>query len=421
MTRLLPTSAASVAVALAAEALVVRITGEFRVPPASRTTVWIVEAEDSAGPVGPYIPTEGHPTSASDLYRVHGVHETGHKGWNSCLTDQATAAGLAKLIEGPLESTREIAAAEAALQVLLLYDRADVVVPGFKYRFGSLVSYGRQKETRSELAFQLFSDISAYDQIFATERVEVRDDVIVASNDSQSGILGDSLSAAQTRYLERSGFQAAALAAMPLHLGVPAYFSDPLIVPFTRGRGMLGEFHARVSKDWNGALGLVPDFDFSVSLPPLLAIVLDRAANRDDIPAQIRTLRAELAPVRQELHSLSALLEGALDQRAIEERCKDVAQSFSAVVAASRLRDASLLLPILKLYKLAKSPLDSVISALNPQYQPTDPRILADRTITGRTFARLLRTDSVVAMLKHHFTEAERRALAASSTGSANA
>lgn len=389
--------------------------------PTSRTTVWLVTAEDAPGPVGPYIPTEGHPTSASDLYRVHGIHETGHKGWNSCLTDQATAAGLAKLIEGPLGSTGEIAAAEAALQVLLLYDRADVVVPGFKYRVGSLVSYGRQTETRSELAFELFNDVAAYDQIFATERVEVRDDVIVESNDSQSGILGDGLAAARARYLERSGFQAAALASMPLHLGVPAYFSDPLITPFTRGRGMLGEFHARVNKDWDAALGLVPDFDFSVSLPPLLAIVLDRAASRDDIPAQIRTLRAELAPVRRELHSLSQLLEGALDQRAIEERCKDVAQSFGAIVAASRLRDASLLLPLLKLFKAAKSPLDSVISALNPQYQPTDPRILADRTITGRTFARLLRTDSVAAMLKHHFTEAERRALATSSSGRANA
>ena len=389
-------------------------------PPTSRTTIWKVAPEDRTGPVGPYIPTHGHPTSASDLYRVHGVHESGHKGWHSCLTDQATPAALAKLIEGPLESISEVRAAEAALQVLLLYDRADVIVPGFKYRLDALVSYGRQAETRSQLAFDLFNEVSAYDQIFATERVDVHGGVISISTDPHSGILGEGLEGARARYLSRSNVQAAAIAAIPLHLGVPAYFSDPLIEPFVRGRGMLGEFHSQVSSDWNAAIGSVPDFDFSVPLPPLLSIVLDRAANRDDIPTRIRELRAELAPVRQELRGLAGLVEGALDQRAIEARCQGVRQSFGAIVAASRRPDASILLPLLQLWKRAKSPLDAVISTLNPQYQPSDPRIVANRTVTGRVFANLLRTDSLTAMLRHHFSESEVRALAVSASARAN-
>jgi hypothetical protein len=391
------------------------------VPPVNRTTVWIVEPEERDSLVGPYVPTHGHPTSASDLYRVHGVHETGHRGVHSCLTDLATPRALGKLIEGPLESISEVQAAEAALQVLLLYDRADVIVPGFKYRMESLTCYGRQTETRSPLAFELFNEVDAFDQIFATERVDVRDGVIVASTDPYSGILGVGLERATAQYLSRSNIQAAAIAAMPMHLGVPAYFSDPLIEPFVRGRGMLGEFHAQVTKDWNAAIGAVPDFDFSVPLPPLLSIVLDRAANRNDIPARIRELRAELAPVRKELKGLSGLLEGALDQRAIEARCIDVRQSFRAIVAASRRADASLLLPLLKLWKVAKSPLDAVISALNPQYQPSDPRIVANRTVTGRVFASLLRTDSLASMLRHHFSESEVRALAHSAAARANA
>jgi hypothetical protein len=145
-----------------------------------------------------------------------------------------------------------------------------------------------------------------------------------------------------------------------------------------------------------------------------LAIVLDRAASHDDIPFRIRELRAELKAVRTELHRLGSLLEGALDQREIQRKCKDVRQSFAAIVPASRRPDASLLLPLLKLWKAAKSPLDTVISALNPQYQPHDPRVIANRTVTGRVFAGLLRTDSLTAMLHHHFSESEVHALAAS-------
>ena len=66
---------------------------------------------------------------------------------------------------------------------------------------------------------------------------------------------------------------------------------------------------------------------------------------------------------------------------------------------------------MLKLYKAAKSPLDEVIKLLNPAYVPEDPRIIANRTVTGRVFSRLLATDSMHSLVTHFFSPQEIRAL----------
>ena len=375
----------------------------------SRDTTWVVFPEDP-GWEGAYVPTKGHPTSASDMYRVAGIHESGHEGWNSCFTDQHTCAALGRLIEGPLSSVSEIRSSEEALQALLLHDRVDVMVGGFKYARGNLIGYARQEDTRSNVVYDLFQKAQAYDHIFAVEKVRVDDQTIAESSLINSPVLGSSLTEAKAHYLARSDMQRAAMASVPLHFGVPAYFTDPGIEPFAGRRGMLGEFYTQVCDDWASATGSVPDFSVSVPVPPLLAVVLDRSANRNAIPATIAALRDELAPVRREMLGFTEMLNGALNQKQLEERCRYLKESFAAAVPASR-KSGSILLPLLKLYRSARSPLDAVIKALNPDYKPDDPRILANRTVTGRVFSQLLKTDAVQSMMRYHFTPAEIRAV----------
>lgn len=375
--------------------------------PKSREALYAVAYSDGQSVPGPYIPTLGYPTSATDLHRVASIIRSGHEDWNSCLVDVDTCSGLARLVEGPVTSLSDLDAAEAALQALMWHDRIDVLVPAFKMFQGQLALYSRCDRPRSELAFSLFAPCQPYDQIYAVEAVNVYKNNILSSTLEGSLILGKDLPEAKVDYLKRTRAQAFAFSALPLHFGVPAYFCDPDVPPFSSARGFFGDFYDRVAGDWFEALATVPDVELSVPIPPLTAIVLDRAPSRTDIPKAIHELREELAPVRQEMLSLSTVVTGAYTQAEVERRCRAAKESFATVVKASRYSAPSPVLPLLKLYKAAKSPLDALIRILSPDYKPSDPRLIANRTVTGRMFSTLLATDSMHSLLSHFFTAAE--------------
>ncbi|MHC4179215.1 MAG: hypothetical protein ACYSWU_17010 [Planctomycetota bacterium] len=348
------------------------------------------------------------------MYRVAAVLDTGHEGWNSCYTDVATCNALARVVEGELRSAEDLQAAEVALQILMWHDRVDVLIPGFKYERERLRAYARADQPRSQLAFDLFAPCVPYDQMYAVERVRVDRDTVVESTLEGSTIVGRAFDQAKNDYLQMAPLQAATLAAIPLHMRVPAYFTDPAIESFTGKRGFVGSFYSTLAKQWEEALAAVPDIDAAVPLPPLLAIVLTRAGNRSTIPEAITDLRGELAPVRKQMLALNQLVQGARTQKEIEAQCKDVQESFAAALPASRHPPVSFLFPLLKLYRAAKSPLDALIKLLNPSYAPEDPRIIANRTVTGRIFSRLLATDSMHSLITHFFTDAEIQNLEAS-------
>lgn len=378
----------------------------------SRNTEWIVTRRDDSHPT---IVTLGHPTSVSDLFRVVDVHRTGHEGRNSCFTDARTAAGLARLVEGGIASMADIEAAENGLQALMWHDCISVIVPGFKYRRGQLVSYARAEEPRSELAFDLFRPCDPHDEIYATEEVAVEAGRIVASSYPHSTIVGLDFGRAMRDYLTLTPIQAAAISSIPSKLGAPAYFSDLRVERFSGKRGFFGEFYKAVRHDWDEATAVVPDVDFSVSLPPLVSVVLDRASDRDSIPQAIHEVRDELAAVREEMLLFSETLRySAHDQRQVEARCRELKESFQAVVSASRKPQRPLVLTLLQLYSAAKSPIDLLLKHLNPEFRAEDPRVLAQRTVTGRMFSKLLATDSMYSLLAHFFTPAEVRALESS-------
>ena len=377
----------------------------------SRQTIWVVHTPDAGSVPGPYIPTLGHPTSASDLFRVVGIHATGHEDWNSCFTDFTAPASLGRLIEGEVRSVDDLRAAEVALQALMWHERVDVLVPAFKTGHGQFVGYTRENDPRTQIAFDLFAAVAAYDQIFAVEEVSVVEGIVRQSNLDGSGVEGMPFEQAKAGYLDRSPFQAAALSEIPIHFGVPAYFAHPNLRPYSGKRGFFGEFYTSVSRQWDEAMRVVPDIQEVIPVPPLVAIVLDRAATRSDLPASILALREELAPVRTEMLRFSDMVRGAYNQVQVEAQCKEIRASFAAAFKASRRTDQSFLLPLLKLYKAVKSPLDPLIAALNPDYEPGDPRVIADRTLTARTFARLLKVDAMHSLLANMLSESEIKKL----------
>jgi hypothetical protein len=376
----------------------------------SRTTVYAVTRPNDPGP-SPYIPTNGYPASASDLFRVAAVHTTGHEEWNSCFTDVNTCIALARVVEGEVSSMADLDAAEMALQCLMWHERIDVMVPGFKLRNDRFVGYAPAQEKRSPLCFDLFQPCQPYDQIYAVEEVTAHDGIIKSSNLFDSGIIEAAVADATRGYLEKTPLQAMALSSIPIDFGVPAYFTDPLVEPFTGYRGFFGQFYQTVDKGWREAIAAVPEINVVIPLPPVLAVVLDRAKSRDTIPAAIHELRDELSPVRREMLRFSEMVRGARRQKEIENDSRDIKQSFEAVVRASRQQRGVILLPLLKLYRSLRSPLDLIINALNPDYTPKDRHWLANRTVTGKMFSRLLATDSMHSLVSNFFNDAEIRNL----------
>jgi hypothetical protein len=376
----------------------------------SRNVLFLTAVSGPQRVPGPYVPTFGNAALAVDLHRVLGIRLTDHEGLNSCFTDAMTCQGLAKLIEGEVESFEDLEVAELALQALMWHDQVDVLSPGFKIDAGQFTQYYRCPDPRSHLTFELFRPCDAMDQIFVVEEVQLKDGRVAHSSLQGSALLGRDPREAAVDYVKNTPLQALALSSIPESFRVPAYLSDPLLSPFVGKRGFFGELYESISHDWRAVVESVPDVELSVALPPLVAIVLDRASSRDNIPEAIRSLREELAPVRTEMLRFSDVVRSATGQREIETRSHDIKASFDAIVPASR-RPRTVVLPLLKLYRAIRSPLDSLISHLNPAYQPDDPRVLASRTVTGRTFSRLLATDSMYSLAKAFFTPTEIRNL----------
>ena len=379
----------------------------------SRTTTWAVtySEKDSKTGMSAYIPTKGNPTSASDLYRVAGYIETGHEGWNSCYTDSHTCISLAKIIEGNITSWNDIRAAETALQLLMWHDRVDVLIPGFKQTVNGFKSYVRCDENRSQLSFDLFKPLQAYDQMYAIESVENENGIIINSNYKDSLLIGKSIEEASLNYLKKTQLQASLLSSIPLDFGVPAYLTNPVLESNFDKAGYFNKLYQSFSKDWNNNEFTPPNIESNILLPPLLSIVLTRAKSRDTIPEAISEVRDELTLVRDEILTFNETIRGSSNQVELEQECKRITESFESAFSASRYHGSKIIYPLLKLYKAFKNPLDEIITKLDPSHKPKDPRVLANRTLTGKMFSDLLVTDSMHSLLTNYFTKAEIQSL----------
>ena len=371
------------------------------------------------------IPTFGAATTAIDQYRIVEVATTNLPELGAAFTDIHAVASLAKVAEGGIASINDLEAAETALQALLLHDIVHVLIPSPKVDYGNgLVSYIRHdKKQRTQLGFELLAVASSRDWIVAPEFIRVADGKIDSSTFEKSTLVGKALEEVRLAPNYWDDFVADAINVTAIAHGIPAYFSDPILVRSRRGDGFSKRFYHHLRLSWDKAVGDIPPVVCSFALPPLLAIVLHRLNNRADLKNVILELRVELASVRSELRSFNSIPTLSTLNSEIESRVKRITESFDAIVPESRLSNAQRWQrKIFSLQRLAKplikfaagfvlrngATMDDVLKfADSVPGLAVDSDAIVDRTVTARAFVDLVSTESLQALVKHHFSQAE--------------
>jgi hypothetical protein len=376
-----------------------------------------------------YIPTLGHAGTALDVYNMAGVESDDPLLASHSITDVMTAQGFSRFVYGPIASFDDIDAAELALQAILFHEEVYVVVPSLKIAYqqgGRLPSIAnimylrRDQDLRQQGCFDLFNLSNTHDLLCATDYIAANDGAIVYQQSGNSEYVGK-----QANDLSFADIFPAAQnygPALALDLKISGYFAGP---PMAKGRdGYVNRFYGSIRAGWAKQVSELPSFDLQIPIPPLVAVVLDRAGNRQAIPAAIEELRDQLMDVRGELCEFDHLTRNIRKQTDAEKFSKKILESFAAVVPESRLdrgfkplaRIWNLLTPIRTAYSIVANP-----SELNPENieralkqakeAVKGDTSLVDRTHTAATFAKLLRTDTVYQLLGRHFSPTELRLL----------
>jgi hypothetical protein len=374
------------------------------------------------------IPTFGAAATAIDQYRTVAVSSTNLPELGAAFTDIHAVAALAKVAEGGIASISDLEAAETALQALLLHDIVHVLIPSPKVDYGNgFVSYIRHDEKeRTQLAFDIFAIARSRDWIVAPEFIQALDGVVRSSTIPESALVGKTLEEIRaTSYWNEYVAEAINVAAES-H-GIPAYFADPILVRSRRGDGFSKRFYHRMRLSWDNAVGDIPPVVCTFSLPPLLAIVLNRLNNRADLKSVISELRAELVSVRNELRAFNGVVTQSTSNAEIETRVRYIAESFDAIVPESRLSLAQRRRRrILSFQRLARPLIKFAMgfamrngASIDDGYKVADnmsrlvieSEAIADRTITAQTFVGLLSTESLQSLVEHHLSPTEIAAI----------
>lgn len=374
-----------------------------------------------AGPSSP-IPTLGAATTAVDQYRTVAV-STNLPNLGAAFTDLEAVASLARVAEGGISSAAQVEAAETALQALLLHDIVHVLVPAPKFKLDNgLVSYVRHDGTaRTQFGFNLFALAASRDFLVAPERLDLDGDVVTASTLIKSPLVGVTLDELRSEPYAHGDVIEALNVAIESH-GIPAYLTDPLLIRSRRGDGFAKRFYHRIRQPWDKAVGDIPPIVCTFALPPLLAIVLNRAGNRAELRSIIADLRAELAPVRAELRGFNTIVTQSTSQSEIEQRVRRITESFDAIFPESRISGAErrsrrilkiqgLVRPVVKFamgfVTRTGASFEDGLGAVNGARDTLETSSVVDRTVTARAFAGMLRTESVQSLVKHHFSDSE--------------
>ncbi len=221
------------------------------------------------------------------------------------------------------------------------------------------------KDVRSRVAFDLFNVASTRDWLCAFDYALSEGHQItrgLASGSTFRGAKYPDLKAGEMPLQQLLSDVAPALAR---DFKVPGYFSNQEIRNNYRSpRSFTHELYDRISVPWQQCVSNVPGVEYSIDLPPLLAIVLSRAASRERIPEVIKELHDELGPVRYELHEFDNLVRTETSQVALESKTARIQEAFMAIVPASRHQYArrtlarvwKLTRPLAKAYGLAINP-----------------------------------------------------------------
>lgn len=185
-----------------------------------------------------------------------------------------------------------------------------------------------------------------------------------------------------------------------------------------------------MSGAWATATASTPPIYCSFTLPPLLAIVLDRLNHRDDLKTTLAELRSELSECRTELRTFNSLLDKPLTQAELQRRISRITASFDAIVPSTRISKEERRLRGLAVVQRLVSPLmkawvrlllssgvsyGEMLKAAGEhgvRFTPNETTSIVNRTVTARTFSRLLEnTETLQSLVKHHLSAAELRSV----------
>jgi len=390
----------------------------------------IVTRQDEAtarGGSGPAIPTIAHAATVLDVYRTVAVREVVDRPASWCLTDLDAVSGLGRLIDGPIESAADLARAETALRCILLHEYIQVVVPCVKAHYGNgLLTYLRVgTNTRNDAAGAAFSVAPCADLLFATEYVEISNGLISRSSNPTSSFPGKAVGDLSSELPSLSEAASEVASAYPIDVGASTYYcSEAFTAPTVAGTaGFIDELYRRVYRPWMEVAQATPPMHADVKLPPLLAILLSRAPNREAIPGTLKELREELGRARNELNELNAMLGGPLTQAELYDKVTKINESFDGVVPEALLtskqrrsrRIASVfrvLKPLHQIYSISADPFAADPEKFREAFESTksavskDSRIVA-RSVSAASVAEMLRTKSVQSVVRSHFSDAE--------------
>lgn len=390
----------------------------------------VLRQESQGAFAGAAIPTVGSPATAVDQYRIAGIVQNSLSGTSVAFVDVDAVEAIAKIGAGGIAHAREIAAAETALQALLLHDTVHVVVPSPKIQYeNGLTAYLRtDQDQRSELGYALLRLANSHDWLIAPERVSLANGKVVQSTLKESpldGLNAEQLNNRAFDYLTPHVLDA--ISGTTLEHGVTTYFAEPRLAKLHHKTNFARHFYHRMGISWRKHTGGVPGIVTRVHLPPLLAIVLDRMENRNKLVATVAELRTELAPARRELLELNELVLSASGQAHVEARVLHIEQAFDAIVPESRLsraernrRSFATVYPLIAaiprfLHGLVAhggvSLTDIRTAALDVERAVFNDSSIVERTVTSRTFRDLVKTDALQNLVRHHFADAELAAI----------
>ncbi len=352
-----------------------------------------------------YIASTAAPSHGLDLADVVKLHSTGLEGYNACFTDFYSVNALGRLIEGPITSLYDLQAAEAALQSLVFYDYVSFLTPGLY----SSIGISRHENLRSEAAMEAFRTVEHSDYVLTIEQIKIDGGKIVDTNQSEKApLIGKSLTEVGDDYLNMRKLSATSISQFPVHNKMPAYFSDPRLTHYFGDRGFTGKLYEIVNMSVLTNLKSVPGANVSVQLPLLIWILLDRAKDRTSIVEAISELRQATVEVRKQLSELDQRMQSAINQAEREEIARFYMTSFESIADWARYTNVARRQQIIyDLISVPRTFLDLAIKIFNPDWRIVSPRRMANRTVTGRVFSELLRTDTAETIMNHFLTKAE--------------
>jgi len=390
---------------------------------------WRDETIQLGGAASSPIPSIGAATKALDQYRILGIETTNLADLGVAFTDVRAVASLSKIAEGGIQSSGELEAAETALQAILLHDVVHVLTFAPKVDLGNgVITYLRRDHgLRTKFGFDLLGLAGSKDWIIAPEFLTAQDGTIVGSTLPGSRLLHRPVESLMSGEIP---WNAAAVDAINVAIeshGIPAYLTEPEMVRSRRGDGFAKRFYTRLREPWDKAVADVPPIVCSFSLPPLLAIVLDRLNNREDLRNTIAGLREELSPVRRELHLFDAIPIQSTSASEMESRVRHITQSFDAIFPESRLsvgqRRRRLILALQRIVRPLVSFSAGFFMSTGPSFEDTlqavngiesavlQSNALVNRTVTAQTFTNIVNTEPVQNLVKFHFDGSEVAAI----------